>query len=268
MKKLTPRIIWLFILHKVSHVKFIDNALLKLNDFYNGILKKMIANSYETRALLYGEGGERLSNDPDIHVNWRWPISGSTIWAEVPSFNIQALLKFENRKVLELGCANGWYYREFYSNISNVDYTGCDLSEDTISEAIRKVNLKSKKSKKILNHKFLVADMLEEMPCKNEDMTNIFWFASMCMFTEENRKSIFENISIRLKNERGILSGSGVIKDESDQQWSYYIGLLYSKEALRTELLRFFKNVYITDTSSKNLVFYMASDGELPFYNE
>lgn len=57
MKKLTPRIIWLFILHKVSHVKFIDNALLKLNDFYNGILKKMIANSYETRALLYGEGG-------------------------------------------------------------------------------------------------------------------------------------------------------------------------------------------------------------------
>lgn len=248
--------------------KRLDALFLKINDRHNWRLKRKMQNSFEIRAALYSEGGVRLSNDPDIHLYYRWPLTGNTIWAEVPCFNIHALLQFPERIVLELGCANGWYYREFYSGIDKLKYIGCDLAEDTINEAEKKLIKKEKSIKKKFDANFLVADICKNMPMKGEQLTNIFWFASMCMFTREQREGIFFQITERLKEKKGILSGSAVLKDINSKQWNYYIGLFENEDDLRDELGCYFNNVFITKTSEKNLIFYMASDGKLPFTNE
>ena len=261
MRKIGGKIYYYF-LGVLSNIGCIDAFLLRMNDAYNYVLKALIRHSFKTRITLYGEGRKRLSNDPDIHLYYRWPVEGHLGWMEQAMFNIFALQMFEKRKVLELGCANGWYYREFYSNICNLSYTGCDLNSDTIDEAIRKC-----KRSKLRNASFVVADISKEMPLENENLSNVFWYASMCMFTKEQRADILLEIAKRLKNSAGILSGSCEIKSLYDDQWSYYVGLLESEEELKNELNGFFRNVFIIRSSGKNSVFFMASDGNLPFYN-
>lgn len=261
------RKIFLKILGRSKKYHSLNRVLLSVNDLKNNMLKKKIEKSFENRIFLYGEGGTRLSNDPDIDVYYRWPRQGSVVWAEIPAFCIQALLMFSNRKVLDLGCANGWYYREFYSNIDNLTYIGCDLSDDVINEAKKKLKKIEKNKRKNLNATFVVADMTKNMPCEQDDLTNVFWFASMCMFTKEQRKDLLLLIKNKMKKHKGILSGSAMQKEENKYQWQYYISLYDSKEQLYEELKVHFKNVYITHNSTKNSLFFMASDGKLPFYS-
>ena len=247
-----------YILNKIISIKWLDSFLLRINDAYNIILKTLLKHSFKTRASLYGEGGTRLSNDPDIHVYYRWPAHGHVGWAMQPSFNMWALLAFDKRTVLELGCANGWYYREFYSRLDNLYYVGCDISQDTIAEANRKCKTKD-------NALFVTADILKDMPLKGEDVTNVFWYASMCMFTKEQRNNILIQIKNRLDSKNGILSGSCEIKSKTEMQWSYYIGLLESEDDLRDELNEYFENILIVHTTDKKSLFFMASNGKLPF---
>lgn len=268
MGKMSLKKIYITLFYVLSKNKRVDNILLKINDKNNRLLKVLSTHSYELRAALYGEGDIRLSNDPDINVNYRWPVDGNIIWAEVPCFSIQAMLPFKEKNILELGCANGWYYREFYSNLNNVNYIGCDLSEETIKEANVKLAIKEKKNKKSYNAHFMVADMCLDMPKSNKGFTNVLWFASMCMFTKEQRSRIFLQIVDRLDGEKGILSGSGVVRDKNRKQWGYYIGLLDSEEALREELAEYFENIYISKNSTNDVLFFMASNGTLPCYNE
>lgn len=205
-------------------------------------------------------GGARLSNDPDIHIYYRWPVEGHVGWAQQPIFNMWALSMFDKRYVLELGCANGWYYREFYSHLADLRYVGVDISEDTISEAKRKCKIKNKAE-------FLVADILCDLPLEHEEVTNVFWYATMCMFSKKQRKNILSQIAKRLENKNGILSGSCEIKSDTEIQWKSYIGLFESEEELRNELGKYFKNILIVRPTSKKSLYFMASNGRLPFYN-
>lgn len=74
-----------------------------------------------------------------------------------------------------------------------------------------------------------------------------------------------EGVLNRYKN--GILSGSCEIKSDTEIQWKYYIGLFESEEELRNELGKYFKNILIVRPTSKMSLYFMASNGRLPFYN-
>ena len=249
------------LLKLLSKIPWLNKSFLFFNNANNVLLRKLLKFSYKMRIPLYGEGVNRLFNDQDITVFYRWPEEGNIAWAEQPSFNIHALLMFEEREVLELCCANGWYYRNFYANISNMSYTGCDFSEEAIDEA-------KKQAKKMDSNKctFLVADILSQMPLADRKLTNVFWFASICMFTKEQRKKIFQEIALRLKDKGGILSGSCEIKSNNGIQWEYYVGLFEDEVELRNELILYFKNVLVTRINSRTY-YFMASDSKLPFYN-
>ncbi len=261
MKKISYKFIKNYIFTIISRIKCLDTFLLKLNDINNNLLKFSLKQSFETRIPLYGEGSIRLYNDPDINVFYRWSQNGHITWAEQSTFNIQALLMFEHRSVLELCCGNGWYYRNFYSKLNNISYIGCDLSEEAISEA----NKKTIKCNSDVS--FFVADICTDMALMNDSLTNVFWFSSMCMFTKEQRRKILLDISKKLKEKNGILSGSCEIKSFNEEQWIYYIGLFEDENELRSELGQFFYNIFITKISDKKTLYFMASDGNLPFYN-
>lgn len=254
----------------LARFEHIDNFFLKINDKKNDILKALLRRSIEVRTALYSDGGIRLSTDHDIDVYFRWPAIGSIAWAEVASFNIQAMLQFSGGvRILDLGCANGWYYREFYSHLNNIEYVGCDLDGDIIDEANTALKKKIKQTKKSYNAKFLVANICDEstMPKNSNGFTNIFWYDVMCMFTKEQRKKIFLQIVEYLDKNNGILSGSAVIKNDAIAQWSHYVGLFNHEDDLRGELSQYFKNVYITRYSDENSRFFMASNGKLPCQN-
>lgn len=144
------------------------------------------------------------------------------------------------------------------------------MAQDIIKEANDKLKRKMKKLKRTYKADFVVSDMCKEdtMPKSADGFTNVFWFASICMFTKEQRKNIFTQIIAYLDKNNGILSGSAVIKNNAIIQWTHYIGLFDDENELREELSQYFKNIYITRNSDENSRFFMASNGELPCYNK
>lgn len=247
---------------------FLNNYALKLNDCVNNFFKRRIMNSFKLRSHIYGEGSTRLSNVHDISLYYRWPTTGMSFWAEVPCFSFHAMRMFQENNILELGCANGWHLREFYCKWDNLRYLGVDLSETTIAEANRKLKKKEDIIGRKINASFVVGNMLTDLTLYDMNATNVFWYASINMFSSQERKEILSCIAKCLNVKKGILSGSADLKNPKEQPWEYYVGLYSDEAELREELELFFKNVYITPNPKSSLRFFMASNGDLPFYNE
>lgn len=242
---------------------------LKANDITNDIIKKILQGSYKLRQYAYSEGSlERPSNDYDIAVNYRWGINGDTYWALQSSFCRYALSLFNNRKVIELCCANGWMYREIYYWYDNLIYYGYDLNKDNIEEATRKLLRKEKKCKRKANAVFDKKNILKDVEIYEVDATHVFFFAALSMFSQRDRRIIINCISKALKKNRGIFCGNAGVVLEGQKQWDLFIGLYKNDAEVRDELELFFSNVYIMPrTEGDETVYFMASDGELPFYN-
>lgn len=272
MKKWTLERIYYGLLFRLSRNTYWNGFLLKINSIEGRILQKIISHTYHKRMVLFGEGGgDRLYEDPDIDVFYRWKDCKwyKLFWTEQPSFNAMALSMFEQQNVLELCCGYGWYYLNFYAAYENLKYTGCDISNEGIKEGKRRLKIlekKYRKENKLINANFMVADITCEMPLENESVTNVFWYSSMYMFEVEQRREILIQIKKRLGKE-GILSGSVVVKTKDTKEWRYAIALVESEEELRRELHEHFHNIYITRMSNDRRLYYMASDGKLPCYN-
>lgn len=166
--------------------------MLEINDFINRILVKSLTLSFGFRSVIYCEGQLRMSCDLDIDLYARWPSGGDVLWMMVPCINILALDLFKKRIVLEIGCANGWAYRNIYSKLRNVSYCGFDISKEAINEGKRKLKIKVKRQGCKLDARFIVADAVDDMPKGN--FTHVFWYASICMFEKEKKiKNIKEH---------------------------------------------------------------------------
>lgn len=250
--------------------KYIIPIVLWVNDTINSLLKLMMRESYKWRSYIYMEGGTaRPSNDHDISLYYRWQLDGCDFWNKVAAFSNWAISMFDKNVILELGCANGWYLREFYFKYTDLQYVGYDLSSYTIGEAKRKLKQKERLIGRKINASFKVKNILSDEYIYEIDATCVFWYASMCMFEKGDRSIIIRNIAKSLKKNKGIFCGSADVEIKGRQQWEQYIGLYHSDEELYEELKRFFKNVYISPRKeTSDLIMFMASDGELPFYNK
>lgn len=246
----------------------INKFWLWINDRINEKLKRKIGRSFRIRSFLYGEGVYRLSEDHDISLYYRWPRGESDFWAVQPSFNSAALKMFEENNVIELGCGNGWFLRNFYCNYAKLKYYGYDLSEDIIMEAKRKLSLEEKRRKRNIEAVFAVADIAEDITVYDEDTTNIFWYASINMFDKTTREKIMYYCSKSLSARGGILSGSADVVVRGMEQWDKYISLYEDEEELRTELEKYFMYVYISPNKQNGAMrLFMASNAALPYYN-
>ncbi|MCM1062941.1 MAG: class I SAM-dependent methyltransferase [Eubacterium sp.] len=176
------------------------------------------------------------------------------------------LNQFDAPRILELCCGDGFFPANVYLNVEGADYVGCDLQESSIEYARKRLRARINDVKS--TGRFIVADILEDMPCKDEDLTNVFWFSAIYMFTEEQQRKILGEVAARLKQRKGILSGSALLSEvRKDKHWDYWIRLFDDEEELRALLKNYFENVYIGKTSTKYSLFFMASDGKLPYHN-
>lgn len=254
-----------YYINRIIQNEFINNKLLILSDILNNSLKLLLRKSYRLRMHCYGEGLLRLSNDRDISLYYRWPESGDISWLITPSFVLDAIEMFDEKDVLEIACANGWYYREIYSCIERLNYTGFDICNDTVMEARRKLKWKTEDKKRKLNAQFIVDDAITTT-LYEKDYTHVLWFSSICMFRQQDRESIMKKIAACLKKKNGIFCGSVFLKNETDYKWSYWIEEYNDQYELKVELGKHFKNVFVKKQTAQML--FMASDGNLPYYNK
>ena len=254
---------------KKIYVKF-SPVILDMNDKRNIHLRKRLSLSYRIRQFVFQEGSdERPSNDHDISVFYRWGKNGHLSWAFQPMFCRSAMLLFGKKVIIELGCGNGWYYREIYYWMKDVTYYGYDLNEYNIEDAKKMLARKEKECGRKSDATFEVKNILTDEEIFNVDATHVFFFATLNMFTQDDRKKILNNIHKALKFNNGIFCGNGGVVLDGVQQWDKFIGLSRNEEEFINELQAFFKNVYVFPREKNDeTIYFMASDGELPFYNK
>lgn len=207
-----------------------------------------------------GEGGrpvDVLSFNHDNDLFYRFPKYGMFGWGLIASLNLRAIYCFKRPYVLDLGCADGFYYRRFYTHVKNLKYVGCDTDQDSL-EYINRY-----KKNNPCNAEFLYSDFAENMPWPVDEnrFTNIFWYASMHVFDDETQKNILQNIKDRLGDD-GILSGSVSIKKND---WKYCINPLDNEKQVMKLLKEYFNHVYVYhDAGMGDDAVFLASQGNMP----
>ncbi len=203
---------------------------------------------------------EPYSYNLECEMHYRFYEYGSFGFGTIAVFNMRAIYEFENPYVLDLGCADGFYYKYFYSKIPHMHYVGCDLDEYSIQKA---QNFKDKQSE------FIVADFLKDMPKadKNKCFTNILWNESFQMFNTQSQRIILSEIKKRLDNS-GVLSGTAYVKNGKEKDWKYCINAIDNTSELRELLESYFENVFVyNDLGMNRMVVFIASDAKIPFSN-
>lgn len=198
-----------------------------------------------------------LSFNHDNDLFYRFPKYGMFGWGLIAALNLRTIYCFEKPYVLDLGCADGFYYRRFYSHIKSLKYIGCDIDKDSLEY----INRYKKDNQ--CDAEFLYMDFVENMPrpIGESEFTNIFWYASMHMFDDTTQKNILQNIKTRLGNS-GILSGSVSIRKND---WKYCINPLDSEEQVMELLKKYFNHVYVYhDAGMGDDAIFLASQSNIP----
>lgn len=205
-----------------------------------------------------GKTADVLSFNHDNDLFYRFPKYGMFGWGLIAAINLRAIYCFEKPYVLDLGCADGFYYRRFYSHIKNLKYIGCDIDKDSL-EYISRYQKNNQ-----CEAEFLYMDFVDNMPqpLSEDKFTNIFWYASMHMFDDATQNNILQNIKMRLGNE-GILSGSVNIRKND---WKYCINPLDGEECVKELLKKYFNYVYVYhDAGMGDDAIFLAGQSHIPF---
>lgn len=252
------------IIEKIAKCDLNYKILINFVKWQNGRLKNKIGKSYSCLWRLESFFGRRpYSFNHEIDIYFRLKNDGNFHWGEIASFNVKAIHMYESPYVLELGCGDGFYADYFYKWIPNLKYVGCDLDELGISDARERL-------KEVSNFSFISGDFLKNMPLDNCALTNVIMCETINMFSKEEQEEIIDGVAERLREKKGIFSGTAVLYDKKNPQWEYYIGLYEEPKELRELLETRFSNVllYTRKNMPDNAIFFMASDGSLPFYNK
>lgn len=247
-------------------IKWMIQTILKLvlnfTKMVNNKRIKTLSKSFKIQWILSDVVNENeLTFDHEIDLYHRLLNEGQFWFGEIATFCIEALRAFNKPIVLELGCSDGFYAYYFYRHIPNMSYLGIDLDVPNLRKAEKRLVACSKDGRE-LNVKN--CDFLKDIP--NGDYTNIMWFESINMFTEEEQEQILEKIACRLKERKGILCGDGVMMKPDKVQWSHYVSLWKNPEHVYSLLKKYFHNAYVytMDNIPDDAIIFMASDGEMP----
>lgn len=184
-----------------------------------------------------------------------WKNGKDISWVERGVLNYENLILFKEPRVLELGCGDGFYSAYFYSKCPRAQIVACDLDE----EAIKTANHIHRKD----NVRYIVADFKKNMPCKNTDLTNVIWDASINFFNDDEKKELLSEIAQRLNRKKGILSGLAVVEIPGKKTWKEFHSAFRNEEELRVLLGLFFKRVKVfRGMRVDELVFFSATDGD------
>lgn len=139
-------------------------------------------------------------------------------------------------------------------------FGGGDFDNIAIHEAIKKHSA--------CNITFEVADIRKNIPVTIDGMspTNVIWDTAIEHFTEDEIDSIMKRIKEVLTDKKGIISGHTIVEREekSLEQHEYEFK---NKEDLKRFFVPYFNNVIVWETvyQDRHNLYFMASDGQLPF---
>lgn len=248
----------------VSFWKFAKRDIIACLEEKSNELEQQLISVHQRIFEIKFSGGERkrevdvLSYNHDNDLFYRFLKYGIFGWGLIASLNLRAIYCFKEPYVLDLGCADGFYYRRFYSHVKNLKYIGCDIDKETLDYINRY------KKDYQCDAEFLCLDFTENMPQPVDEnkFTNIFWYASMHMFDDTTQKKILQSIKTRLGN-RGILSGSVSIRKND---WKYCINPLDSEEHVIELLEKYFRHVYVYhDAGMGDDAIFLASQSNILF---
>ena len=225
------------IYNESSFLEFSKNYIISYLEEKSNELEKQLLNIHQhIFEIKFSEKQmDVLSYNHDNDLFYRFPKYGVFGWGLIATLNLRAIYFFENPYILDLGCADGFYYRRFYSHIKNIKYVGCDIDKASLNYI--------KKNIKCTNAEFLYWDFTKSIPKTDEGkkFTNILWFSSMHMFDNSTQKNILKNIVDNLES-NGILTGSVCIRSND---WKYCTNPFESEKQVETLLKEFFKYVYV-----------------------
>lgn len=223
----------------------------------NSILEEKLIQNYENMLAITWNGEQPLSHNHDVDLYSRFPKFGIFDWGEIATFNLRAIYQFKKKYILDLGCADGFYYKRFYSFIKDVKYVGVDSDAKNIENA---------KVYDSTTCKFICSDFIKEYPFADlpEYYTNVICNSTMQMFNDDELTLLLYNIKNSLTDE-GIFSGTASLKTEIEG-WKYCINPFNSVEELSQLLHKFFTNVFVyNDDGMPGRIMFMASEKQLPF---
>ena len=224
-------------------------------------VKNNLCEIYETIYELYWSGvNSTLSYNLECELFYRFHKYGSFGYGIIAVYNLRAIYQFEKPYVLDLGCADGFYYKYFYSKVKNIKYIGCDIDDYSIEKAkLNNINNPSAE--------FIVRDFCKMMPEPKEErcFTNIFWNESIQMFESVKQREILTEIKKRI-GDKGVLSGTAHLEDVTQQEWKYCINAFKNVKQIKELLEAYFKNVFVyNDLGMNRTAVFMASDSRLFF---
>lgn len=201
-------------------------------------------------------GDEPLSHNHLIDVYYRFPQEGVFDWGEIAFVNLRCIYMFHNPRVLDLGCADGFYYSMFYKYISDIEYIGYDIDNN----AINKAKIDNEGDKKCT---FLVRSFLTQFPDDDLGITNVLWNSSIQMFMDDDIDCILKNIKKCLSGNKGILSGTATVIEKGKPAWEYCVNPYKKVGDVKHVLLKFFSYVYVyKDRGMGDMCFFVASDND------
>ncbi|MBQ6786608.1 MAG: class I SAM-dependent methyltransferase [Lachnospiraceae bacterium] len=225
------------------------------------VLKRLTGQCYRLLYWLewfFPYGTRPLSMDHNIDVFYLWD-KGHINWMMRAGNNYMPIMKFQQAKILEIGCGDGFYCGNIYGKINGARIIACDSDKKTLKKAEKQYGRNK-------NIQFILCDIRYEIPEIEEGYTNIIWDASMNFFTEEELIKIMNAIKEALSFEGGILSGCAVINNK-EQKWDEYNFLFESSNDLNNFLKGYFKNVKIAYNGNvESYAYFMASDSDIILY--
>ncbi len=217
--------------------------------------EKLIEIHKKIYELNWGRGTS-LSYNHDNDLYYRLPRYGVFDFGLTACLSLRCIYNFKKPYVLDLGCADGFYYKRFYSHVADLFYVGCD----SYSYSIQKARMNNPGQNAVFLNRDFAMDMPK--PERNEFFTNVLWYASMQMFDCAVQEHILEEIRKRI-GEKGILCGSATI---GKNNWEYGISYFEDLKSLKALLESFFSYVYVyKDYGMHDYAVFVASQS--PLYN-
>lgn len=172
-----------------------------------------------------------------------------------------AVQKFEQPKVVELCCGDGFNSYYFYSFYANHVYA-YDYDKSAITSASKKY-----KCSNVSYSVFDIREGVSKIIPNNVSVTNVIWDTAMAYFSPEEIHSIMKDISKILLNTDGILSGHTIKSVGDGNEFSQHKYEFKDKEDLMRFFTPYFKNVIIFEAknSIRNNFYFYASNGVIPF---
>lgn len=222
-------------------------------------VKKAFRREYRWR-WEYSFGNVPDFFDHRIDLYWKWTAQGMPHWLERGVYSLKALKMFDEPRLLELCCGDGFNTKYFYATSCRY-ICACDYNKDALKLACS-VNKAPNIEYEFCDIRY---DLLNLPAVKKGKFTNIIWDASIAYFNNEEIEQIMFSIK-KCLFEDGVVSGQTII-EEDHENFSLNINKFSSLEEIEAFFSPWFKHVYVFETvySDRHNAFFYASDGLVPF---